>query len=162
MVGDDGALNREVVEVLHAQLDYAPLHTPAIVEQAGGGEADPDARAATEAVVFESLCDNVRCCISTSGGGTGAAARAACWQHLHGHVTVWLEVVDGAEEAGGGGAKPQNEAYEASEIHVRLTAAQAADRGEVAEAVLQAAQALLRKDDELVKKKQLYIKVRLD
>ena len=58
-------------------------------------------------------------------------------------------------------AEAKNEAYEASEIHVRLTAAQAADRGEVAEAVLQAAQALLRKDDELVKKKQLYIKVRL-
>ena len=28
----------------------------------------------------------------TCGGGHGAAARAACWRYLFGHVTAWVDV----------------------------------------------------------------------
>lgn len=45
---------------------------------------------AAEAAVVESLSTYVRCCIATCGGGIGAAARSACWRHLHGAVTIWL------------------------------------------------------------------------
>lgn len=63
-----------------------------------------------EAMVLEQLCFAARCSAATLGGGNGAAARGACWRHMYGGITVWLDL--------GGTDGPQKEAYEQAEIHL--------------------------------------------
>lgn len=63
-----------------------------------------------EAMILEQLCYAARCTASTLGGGNGAAARGACWQHMYGGITVWLDL--------GGAEGPQREAYEQAEVHL--------------------------------------------
>lgn len=70
----------------------------------------PEGVALLEAMILEQLCYAARCTAATLGGGNGAAARGACWRHMYGGITVWLDL--------GGTAGPQKEAYEQAEIHL--------------------------------------------
>ena len=101
-----------------------------------------------ENAVFEQLSTHIRCCVSTSGGGRGAAARGACWDYLFGQFTVWLDDVPTAERAAAEAEKAaaaaatkkegdedaesdeddtmaQREAYEFADVHLVMSSPEA-------------------------------------
>ena len=82
--------------------------------------------------------------------GMGASARGACWRHMYGGITVWLDAT--------GADTPQRGAYALAEVHIaaEAAAAAAADGGAV---VLGAIERLIDADSQLVGKKSLYIRL---
>lgn len=114
LVGDSTELNVAVASKLAPIIGYTPLHASSILEQMSkktveqlikeDGEEELGSLkhrsllqvvcyvdvGLSEAMVFESLSDHIRCVISTCGGGVGAAARAACWRYIFGALTIWI------------------------------------------------------------------------
>ncbi|GMH45433.1 hypothetical protein BSKO_13390 [Bryopsis sp. KO-2023] len=169
IIGDDAEFNQNLVTVLSPLLEYAPIFTPQLLEQLTGSsvtdmmEKDgPDEVGAAEAVALESLSSHIRCCISTCGDGIGGAAREACWRHLYGAVTLWL---DTREEDNA--SQPQHDAYALCDLHVKVKTSgeDKSDGGgmEVAKATIQevlpALETFLKNNDGLCKKKALYVRL---
>ena len=161
-VGDDTKANSALAAQLALALRYTHIETARLLEQSTGlaPEAIAAADGATglalaEAMVLESLCTFARCAVATLGEGAGAAARSACWRHLYGGITVWLDVQQPA--GGAAAAAPQREAYAEAEVQVAAPAGGAGVVG--AEPVLEAVAKLLAADEHLVGKKSLYIRL---
>jgi shikimate kinase len=125
-VGDSEGANDAVGRALASALGYVPLSTPDLVEKITGQtraeivESDGEGGLViAENAVFEQLSTQLRCVISTSGGGKGASARGACWDYLFGHFVIWLDDVDAAAAAAADpAAAPQREAYEFADAHL--------------------------------------------
>lgn len=164
VVGDDFGATAAVGKALAEALGYAPLNTPALVEQGAGGEerfgdiAVADA-ALAEAQVLESLATFVRCVVSTAGGGAYAAARGDCWRFLYAGVTLWVDSEDAA--AAGAEAAPQREAYELAEVRVVHAGGALRDEhvGEVAAQALAGLKSFLEADPDVCGKKSLYVRL---
>lgn len=134
----------------------------------------------TEALVIESLSTHVRCVISMYGDGIGAAARGACWRYIFGSVSVWLgplpllEPIDSCANADLERSTPeqlpQDEAYSQSDVHLKIKTsygidADTSDMDETALAkellpdLLKVVKATLDSENELCKKKSLYVRL---
>ena len=105
------------------QLEYIPLSTGAVIEQATGvsigafrDENGEDELGMAEVQVVVGLSTQVRSCISTLGGGYGAAAREGAWRYMHGQVAVWLDTTPTEKEE----SAPQRGAYQLAEVHLGL------------------------------------------
>ena len=125
-VGDDTEVNERVAEAFAEQLrGYTPLSTSKVVGEMNGvedGDAvardeGEDAAALAEAAVLETASTFVRTAVACRGGGGGAAARGACWRHIHGGIGVWLDGCDGKPQANRK-VLPQDEAYSLAEVKV--------------------------------------------
>ena len=167
VVGDSHAANVSLSTLLAARLGYTPLHTSTLLENLTGqswSELEAEERAAgpsgaglalAEAQVLEALCTTGRVCVSTAGGGWGAAARGDCWRHLWGGVTVWLDAEPGASES----ERPQRGAYALAEVQISADGLVTLPVEQLVDTALSSIEALLGKDDKLVGKKSLYVRL---
>ena len=165
IVGDDESVNERVARTLAMRLGYSPVSVPALVastaamERDGEEEEEKEAEAEAAALVLENsaheqLSTFLRLVVATRGGGRGATARGDCWTWLFGSVTVWIDVEGADEDA------PQRDAYELSEVRA-TTAGDGEDEDEAeatAERVLVGIDALLKADEQLCGKKNLYVR----
>ena len=162
IVGDDEGVNERVARKLAMRLGYSPVSVPALVastaamERDGEGEeADAEAAALVlENSAHEQLSTFLRLVVATRGGGRGATARGDCWTWLFGSVTVWIDLEGADEDA------PQRDAYELSEVRA-TTRGDGEDEDEAeatAERVLVGIDALLKADEQLCGKKNLYVR----
>ena len=169
-VGDSEGANDAVGGALASALGYVPLSTPDLVEKITGQtraeivESDGEGGLVIEEnAVFEQLSTQLRCVISTSGGGKGASARGACWDYLFGHFVIWLDDVDAAAAAAADpAAAPQREAYEFADAHLVMSTSEVKTQEEaigIASQVVAALGELLAGDEQLAGKKTFYNKM---
>ena len=166
IVGDDEGVNEVVARRLAMRLGYSPVSVPALVASTAAmerdgegeeGETEVDAEAAAlvlENSAHEELSTFLRLVVATRGGGRGATARGDCWTWLFGSVTVWIDLEGADEDA------PQRDAYELSEVRATTTGdGEDEDEAEAtAERVLVGIDALLKADEQLCGKKNLYVR----
>lgn len=165
VLGDCTTGNVALAQQLAKQLEYVPIQTPELIQNIGkttskekkdteGDAWERDVR--TEILLLEEVAFNARCAVGTMGGG-GAAARGDFWRFLFGAYTIWLDY-DGDDRN-----LPQRDAYGMAELHVvvgRDPNVSEAETGKaVADEVLQRLNTLLENDDELPKKKSLYVRL---
>eukprot|EP00793_Prasinoderma_coloniale_P002857 PRCOL_00002339-RA len=153
LVGRDTALLANVGALLGAELGYTPLSTTELLAGVANMPVEElvqaqgvDAALAGEGSVFEALSTQIRLVVST--WGEGATQRADEWRWLHGGVVVHVTTGEPSEHA----------ALMSSRADCEARHALGASPEEVLPAVFDAMAGAVGANEELVKKKTMYIK----
>jgi shikimate kinase len=169
-VGDNEQANLAVAKALAKALGYTPLSTPALIEQVTDSTREAILKedgvaglVLAENAVLEQLSTMIRCCVATSGGGKGAAARGDCWDYIFGQFTVWLDDVEAVQRAKNDpDASPQRDAYAFAEARLVLSSTEVKTELEAANigvGVMSAIRQLIEGDPQLSGKKGFYVKM---
>eukprot|EP00850_Spirogloea_muscicola_P008133 SM000042S15400 [mRNA] locus=s42:725610:728334:+ [translate_table: standard] len=189
IVGADSAASWAVACELAGGLQYVPLRTAELVEQAAGVPANHGTLlshyvtaapysygaaelARMEAAILEGLTSHVRCVVATMGGEGGAAFSTGGWRHLQAGICVHLDcssaagngtqLGEGGVQAGAarGGGDPVS-LFSRADVRVAVQGSWH-DEGRsrlAAEAVLKAIKGLADGDADLIGKKSLYVRL---
>lgn len=163
VVGDSTAGNAALAQQLAKELEYVPLNTSELIQtmlqKQPREQEEVDAwelSVRAEILLLEEVAFNARCAVGTMGGG-GAAARGDFWRFLFGAYTIWLDYDD---------SKPnvhQRDAYGMAELHVQVRRNPEVSEAETGRAlagkVLHRLCTLLEENEEIPKKKSLYVRL---
>lgn len=170
IVGASTDINWAVAKELAEGLEYVPLQTSQLLEQAAkmslenmlvDGEIDVVADA--EAMILSNLNTHARLVVGTLGGTHGAASWQEKWKRLRAGISIWLsqskatDEVSAEEEA----QKAKEEgatAYSNAEMVVALSGWENCARP-AAEGCLKALKYLLESEKGLPDKKSLYVRL---
>ncbi|GAQ88015.1 shikimate kinase-like protein [Klebsormidium nitens] len=170
LVGDDGDGNAAVAEEVAPVLGYVPFQSAKLIQQTTGkglasiaAEEGLEGVAEAEASIVRELSTFVRCAVGTIGGGQGAAADPARWNHLHGGVSVWLDCSSSGSKRDDSLKGPQHLGYTKCDIVVRFSLPEGATwqptvTRAVSEGVLEGIKKLLTENENYAGKKSLYIR----
>mmetsp|Transcript_6413 Transcript_6413/g.40042 ORF Transcript_6413/g.40042 Transcript_6413/m.40042 type:complete len:228 (+) Transcript_6413:4527-5210(+) len=165
VVGDCTTGNAALAQQLAKELEYVPLQTSELIRNVMQTQAeeqeelDQDAwelSVRAEILLLEEVAFNARCAVGTLGGG-GAAARGDFWRFLFGAYTIWLDYDEGNPNI------QQRDAYEMAELHVKVRRDPGVSEAETGRAlageVLDRLFTLLEENEEIPKKKSLYVRL---
>lgn len=179
IVGDNSEANKALARGIAPRLSYnKPLSTEDLMLRLGNASSMEDFIAengleglgSVEAALLEQLSTQLRCCIATAGGGSGAAAREDSWRHLFGSITVWID--DSVDEHHDPEELEHPQAYQLADVRVRLgsdkeacrevaseEACVAAEQMDIGDIALRAIKKLVQDDRDLCGKKREYVKL---
>lgn len=171
IVGESSDINWAVARQLAEGLEYVPLQTGQLLEQAANKSLDNmlaeegvDAVADAEATVLSSLNSHVRLVVGTLGGHHGAASRKGKWSYLHAGITIWLSQSTAIDEASAEEEvvkvkQEGSKAYANAEVVVALSGWEEDSARPAAEGCLKALKYLLESEKDLPGKKNLYVRL---
>ncbi|GLJ12419.1 hypothetical protein SUGI_0190630 [Cryptomeria japonica] len=171
LVGDSSEINWAVARELAVSLEYTPLQTGLLLEQATEKSIDnllidegEDSVAEAEAAILESINIHVRLAVATLGGIQGATSRPEKWKKLHAGFTIWLSQSEAkdeasAEEEARRAKENQSQAYAGADVVVKLGGWDTDAARPAAEGCLRALKYLIESDKELPGKKSLYVRM---